>query len=440
MDEDPLIAWAAGWTNYFVGANCDAEWQTPAEALGKADGTSFDIVCLGEEGRITLTFDTPIKDGPGDDFAVFENAVNDGFLELAYVEVSSDGTNFFRFPNFSMTSNPVPSFGTIDPTDVKGLGCKYRQGYGEPYDLARLEGTEGLDVQDVRWVRVLDVSGDGTFTDSVGRIIYDPYLATGSAGFDLDGVGVLSNEIEEVSIRVVADVAMELGQSNGVLAVSRKSWSTASDLVVNVVVGGTASNGVDYAAITNTVTIEAGSLSQAVVVEPLSDSLPEGDETVVVELAAGASYIVGSAATATVSIADLPIDAWRLESFGEGAGSPDAVDAADWDGDRIRNLMEYALALNPTNHDAGPLFEASFIPTNGTELLAITYARRQDLLDATVIVEVTESLLSGDWRSGPAYLDEFVLGSDGTRVTIRAIVTNSDTDAQGSVRLRVTRP
>ena len=41
------------------------------------------VVSLGEGGTITLRFEPPISDGDGDDFAVFENSVVEGFLELA---------------------------------------------------------------------------------------------------------------------------------------------------------------------------------------------------------------------------------------------------------------------------------------------------------------------------------------------------------------------
>ncbi|MEM1001677.1 MAG: T9SS C-terminal target domain-containing protein, partial [Bacteroidota bacterium] len=70
-----------------MGSNI-ASFGLPEDALGLATNTP---VSLGDGGIATLTFDTPISDGPGFDFAVFENSFNDTFLELAFVEVSSDG-------------------------------------------------------------------------------------------------------------------------------------------------------------------------------------------------------------------------------------------------------------------------------------------------------------------------------------------------------------
>jgi len=193
MDDANIIGWASGWENYVVGPNCTSEWQTPEKALGKAEGTSYDIVCLGRAGEITLTFNCGIGDGPGYDFVVFENGIADTFLELAYVEVSSDGENFFRFINDSLTEGPVGSYGAVEPTDIGGFASKYRQGFGTPFDLAQLKNaSKPLDTDDVRWVRIVDIVGDGSYCDTSGDVIYDPYPTTGSAGFDLDAIGVLN--------------------------------------------------------------------------------------------------------------------------------------------------------------------------------------------------------------------------------------------------------
>ena len=100
----------------------------PDSALGAADAAvdPANVVVLGDSGRITLTFSGVIYNGPGFDFAVFENGFSDTFLELAWVEVSSDGTHFFRFPGFSLTPSAVGSFGTLDPTNIEGLAGKFR--------------------------------------------------------------------------------------------------------------------------------------------------------------------------------------------------------------------------------------------------------------------------------------------------------------------------
>jgi len=166
-----------------------------ASATGKAgDG----VVSLGDGGRATLRFDRPIANGPGPDFAVFENSFDGTFLELGFVEVSSDGQNFTRFPAESrtQTDSQVWTFGTLDPLDIYNLAGKYKAGWGTSFDLAELEDIPGLDIQTVVAVRIIDVIGilDDSIgsKDASGDLVNDPFPTPfESCGFDLDGVGVL---------------------------------------------------------------------------------------------------------------------------------------------------------------------------------------------------------------------------------------------------------
>lgn len=184
----------------------------PDAVLGPANGydpgtglpvTSPDaVLSLGDGGSITVLFARPITNGPNAYFAVFENGFNDTFLELAFVEVSSDGTSFFRFPNHSLTQtttqvdqNSTTTNG-LDPTNLDGFAGKYRVGFGTPFDLDALADTPGLDLTHITAVRLVDVVGSidplyGTF-DSDGHLINDPWpTGFNTGGFDLDAIGVL---------------------------------------------------------------------------------------------------------------------------------------------------------------------------------------------------------------------------------------------------------
>ena len=197
-----------------------ASFGVAESALGKSDATTdapLSVVSLGDGGSITLSFTAPITNGTGADFAVFENGFADNFLELAFVEVSSDGNNFFRFPSHSLTqtTTQVGTFGTLDPTNIDGLAGKYRAGFGTPFDLAQLAFVSPLlDVNAITMVRIVDVVGSidpayGT-KDSDGHMINDPW-PTGfpSSGFDLDAVGVL-NQLPEPGTPVLAAIAAAL--------------------------------------------------------------------------------------------------------------------------------------------------------------------------------------------------------------------------------------
>ncbi|MCC9641439.1 DUF4465 domain-containing protein [Rhodopirellula sp. JC740] len=186
-----IVGWATGVSDYSPGAEVSDTWQDSSQALGPAEGLSGSIVSLGRNGTLTLTFDEPIRDGLGFDFAVFENSFSDTFLELGFVEVSSDGTNFVRFESDSRTDAAVGAFGSLDATNLNNLAGKYRGGFGTPFDLEELRGSAGLDVTAITHVRLVDIFGDGTVTDGQGDPIYDPTPTIGSAGLDVDGVAVL---------------------------------------------------------------------------------------------------------------------------------------------------------------------------------------------------------------------------------------------------------
>jgi len=210
MDSLVFVSWAmeievnrgyiniADTTVYYDGTN-RASFGLPEYALGKASGNSVNVVSLGDGGIATLQFDRPIINGPGPDFAVFENGFGDQFLELAFVEVSSDGEYFVRFPSVSLTPSDtqVEGFGTLDPTYIHNLAGKYRVGYGTPFDLQDLIDSTGIDLNDIRFVRIIDVVGciDCGFEtfDTNGNVVNDPWPTPfHSGGFDLEAVGIIN--------------------------------------------------------------------------------------------------------------------------------------------------------------------------------------------------------------------------------------------------------
>lgn len=157
------------------------------------------VISLGDGGRITLYFESGIINGSGFDFAVFENAFNDSFLELAHVEISENGTDFFRFPSISLsqTLTQTPTFGSTFATNIQNLAGKYRMPYGTPFDIESLDSIEPNLPAVFYYVRLVDVVGSinpllGS-VDSRGNLINDPWPTPFiSSGFDLDAIGVIN--------------------------------------------------------------------------------------------------------------------------------------------------------------------------------------------------------------------------------------------------------
>ena len=157
------------------------------------------IVSLGDGGEAILTFERFIQNGPDWDFAIFENSFSNTFLELGFVEVSSNGTDYFRFPATSLTQDTIQidAFGSVNPTDINNLAGKYRANYGTPFDLEELINEPNLDVNSISHIKIIDVVGSINNNycnyDQYSNKINDPFPTPfPSSGFDLDAVGVIN--------------------------------------------------------------------------------------------------------------------------------------------------------------------------------------------------------------------------------------------------------
>ncbi len=270
--------WATGYQNYIPAPAASAaligresytyyggvpkDWRRPEASLGPVTGDNFDVCVLGDlhesqlnvldpsdpnyadndildpndpykiqPGQVTVSFDDPLCDGPGPDFAVFENGfISAGgagiggqiFAELAYVEVSTDGEMFARFPSVSLTSAKVGAYGTIDPSNVYNLAGKhvnaYERTWGTPFNLKDLANSEAVingdvDLQNINYIKIVDIPGSGFYEDSAIELIdpnsidpetgeggeyfqtnhsvYDAWVTWGSGGFDLEAIGAI---------------------------------------------------------------------------------------------------------------------------------------------------------------------------------------------------------------------------------------------------------
>lgn len=199
---------------------------------GGASGGSTDVCVLGVGGSLTLGFASPIVDGPGADLSCFENGFGFGgggnFSEVAFVEVSSDGVNFARFPsNYAGPPVPQSAFGTLpfgtfaglvgglpvfsnvvsntlDPRDPVVAG-------GEFFDLAELTADPlvvagVVDLDGIQFVRVVDAIA-GFDVDSSGKFVFDNGGSTGSA--DIDAVAVCHDANTDLAHAPICDLRFD---------------------------------------------------------------------------------------------------------------------------------------------------------------------------------------------------------------------------------------
>jgi hypothetical protein len=116
-------------------------------------------------------------------------------------------------------------------------------------------------------------------------------------------VTITDNDLPTVNIEATDDSAAEAGSATGTFTITRSGDLTAA-LTVNYTISGSAGNGTDYAALSGSVVIPAGSGAVAVTVTPVDDAIDEANETVILTLAAGTGYQIGSSNDDTVTIAD----------------------------------------------------------------------------------------------------------------------------------------
>jgi len=190
-------------------------------------GGSLHVVTLGVQGNLVLGFvpGEAIADAAGDDLIVFENAFwiyGWAFVELVRVGVSTNGMDYAFWPTGCGRTTPVGPYEYVDPSDYAGFAGVNQTfanvgpppdgnaldpfdpatGGGDAFDLADLAddplvaaGT--VDLDRIYYVKLIDVLGDGTESDSVGNPIYDPAgLMDEEGGFqpvsaDVDALSVI---------------------------------------------------------------------------------------------------------------------------------------------------------------------------------------------------------------------------------------------------------
>lgn len=198
----------------------------PLNALSAPQGGglnqgSLHVHSLGIQGQLTLGFTVPLRNGPGADLLVAENpfmtSLGQVFAEVCFVEVSSNGVDFARFPaRYSGPAvNPGP-FGTIDIASYENLAgatpvlygsAQYPnadaqdvvEAGGDAFDLADLlqhpqVQLGRVDLNAISQVRLVDVL-TGVDVDAAARPIRD----SGSGSADIDAVTAIHHQGNAVS-------------------------------------------------------------------------------------------------------------------------------------------------------------------------------------------------------------------------------------------------
>jgi hypothetical protein len=139
------------------------------------------------------------------------------------------------------------------------------------------------------------------------------------------------------------------------------------------------------------------------------------------------AYSLNSAGFLTTGSGLSAIESWRQTYFGTTANTGDAADTADFDGDGLSNLLEYATGSNPTVPGPSPV-----VVGRSGNFLTLTFNRINDPL-LTYTIEESSDLAAGFTSTGTVYsgtaddtvtyTDDVPLDTPGTRRFLRLQVT-----------------
>jgi uncharacterized protein with beta-barrel porin domain len=110
--------------------------------------------------------------------------------------------------------------------------------------------------------------------------------------------------IAEAVVATADPNAAEQGPDQGQFLILLNGPAGEQGMTVNYAVGGTATPGADYQALSGTASIPPGGTSATINVDPIDDAVAEDPETVTLTLQSGDGYIIGSTDSGTVTIAD----------------------------------------------------------------------------------------------------------------------------------------
>jgi hypothetical protein len=205
--------------------------------------------------------------------------------------VEGGGNGAFVFARSGSTTGALTLYLTFSGTASNGTDCAAVTNVitipaGQPSTTVSVAASD-------------DASIEGEETLSAALSQRDTYRI----GYPADATVTIQDNDQNVRVDASDFESAEPGTDVGEFTFTRFG-TTNTPLTVFFTISGTASNGLDYTAITNAFVIPAGRLTAALPILPLDDPLVEGHETVVLTLLANSNYSLATPTTGTVTILD----------------------------------------------------------------------------------------------------------------------------------------
>ena len=252
------------------GANEDAE----TVVLTLSAGSGYEV---GSPGTHTLTI--AASDPPAASFASASQTVQEG-----------SGTS-----NVTVNLSPAPAADitlayTVDGTATSGS------------DYTALSGTLSVPKDATTATIPVAIVDDGANEDAETVVLT---LSAGS-GYEVGSPGThtLTIAASDPPTASFASASQTVQEGSGTSNVTvNLSPAPAADITLSYTVDGTATSGSDYTALSGTLSVPKDATTATIPVAIIDDSLKEDGETVVLTLATGSGYDVGSPGTHTLTIA-----------------------------------------------------------------------------------------------------------------------------------------
>ncbi|CCI16601.1 hypothetical protein MICAF_2090001 [Microcystis aeruginosa PCC 9807] len=332
-------------------------------------------------------------------------------LAVSPASVTEDGTTnlIYTFTRNGVTTNPLTVNYTLGGTAT--LNTDYtRTGTNNTVTFAAGSSTATVTV---------DPTAD-TIVEPNETVILT--LATGTGytiGTPNAATGTITNDDTSVTLAVSPASVTEDGTTNLIYTFTRNGVTT-NPLTVNYTLGGTATLNTDYTrtGTNNTVTFAAGSSTATVTVDPTPDTIVEPDETVILTLAAGTGYTVGTPNAATGTITNVTLPSVTL------AVSPSSVSE-----DGTSNLIYIFIRTGDTTNPLTVNYTVDGTATNGSDYTSIptsvTFEANSAI--ATVIVDPTADTTVEPNETVILTLATGTGYTVGTTTAVTGTITNDDT-------------
>jgi protocatechuate 3,4-dioxygenase beta subunit len=152
-----------------------------------------------------------------------------------------------------------------------------------------------------------------------------------ATGFILDGDQPTVDVSVADTVTTLTTPGSETSMGTALRFVIARQTATTNDLVVNYTMAGTATEGVDYTGTTGSVTIPANTTTNYVTITPVNDTIPEGVETIIMNLTPAPGTYSLRTASATMLLAD-------NDAFASGTVGFVATNSAVTEGVGIHNV------------------------------------------------------------------------------------------------------